>query len=148
MCLLFEPTNGEPPRLRGARGYEGKGQVTGILTALRELLSTPGTAVLLGLLLGVGLIAPLFWTTRLLTPANADMGTFVVMAVVFGGMILSLGLMWGYRLVAPDGFMWFGPSVVAGFVVALGVLATVMTLRLLKSSGRAANVTPTDETRR
>lgn len=77
------------------------------------------------------------------------MGTFVVMAVVFGGMILSLGVMWGYRLVTPDGFMWFGPSVVAGFVVALGVLAAVLTVRLLKSGGgKAANVTPTDETRR
>ena len=76
------------------------------------------------------------------------MGTFVVMGVVFGGLILSLVVMFGYSLITQSGFMWFGPSVVAGFVVALGVLATVMTLKLLKSSGKAANVTPTDETRR
>jgi hypothetical protein len=118
------------------------------LTALRELLSTPGFAVLLGTLLGVGLIAPLFWTSRLLTVENADIGLYVVMGVVFGGLILSLGVMWGYRLIAPAGFVWFGPSVVAGFVVALGVLAAVMATRLLKSDGRAVDRTLEDETRR
>lgn len=140
--------HGEAPRLRDARGYEGKGQVTDTLTALRELLSTPGVAVLLGLVLGVGLIAPLFWTSRLLTVENADVGTYVVMGVVLGGLILSLGVMWGYRFVTPSGFVWFGPSVVAGFVVALGVLAVVTTMRLLKSDGPAADATSDDETRR
>lgn len=134
--------------MRGARGYEGKGQVTGTLTALRELLSTPGVAVLLGLLLGVGLIAPLFWTSRLLTVQNADIGTYVVMGVVFGGMLVSLGVMWGYRLITPAGFMWFGPAVVVGFLVALGVLATTMAMRLLKSDGPATDATSQDETRR
>ena len=105
-------------------------------------------AVLLGLLLGVGLIAPLFWTSRLLTEKNADIGLVVVMAVVFGGLILSLGVMWGYRYVTPAGFMYFGPSVVAGFVIALGALATVMAMRLLKSDGAAADATSEDETRR
>jgi hypothetical protein len=118
------------------------------LTALRELLSTPGFAVLLGLLLGIVLIAPLFWTSRLLTAQNADIGLYVVMGVVFGGLILSLGVMWGYRYVTPAGFVWFGPSVVAGFVVTLGVLAVVMARRLLKSDGPAADATSKDETRR
>jgi len=140
--------NGKAPRLRGARGYEGKGQVTGTLTALRELLSTPGVAVLLGLILGVVLIAPLFWTSRLLTEQNADIGLYLVMGVVFGGLIVSLGVMWVYHYVTSEGFVWFGPSVVAGFVVTLGVLAVVMARRLLKSDGPAADATSKDETRR
>jgi hypothetical protein len=140
--------NGKQPRLRGARGLEGKGQVTGLLTALRELLSTPGFAVLLGLFLGIVLIAPLFWASRLLTEQNADIGLYVVMGVVFGGLIVSLGVMWVYHYVTPDGFEWFGPSVVAGFVVTLGVLAVVMARRLLKSDGPAADATSKDETRR
>lgn len=140
--------NGKAPRLRGARGYEGKGQVTGTLTALRELLSTPGLAVLLGLILGVGLIAPLFWSSRLLTADNADIGLYVVMGVVFGGLIVGLGVMFGVRYITPSGFMWFGPSVVAGFMVALGVLAVVATVKLLKSDGSAADETSNDETRR
>jgi len=94
------------------------------------------------------LIAPLFWTSRLLTAKNADLGLFVVMGSVFGGMILSVGVMFGYKLITPSGFMWFGPSVVAGFVIALGVLATVMTVKLLKSDGPAADETSQDETRR
>lgn len=118
------------------------------MTALRELLSTPGYAVLLGLLLGVGLIAPLFWSSRLLTAQNADIGLYVVMGAVLGGLIVSLGVMWGYRLVTPSGFVWFGPSVVAGFVIALGVLAVVMTMKILKSDGPAADKTSNDETRR
>lgn|GEM_PF-2327901 len=133
--------------MRGARGT-GKEQVTGILTALQGLLSTPGIAVLLGLLLGVGLLAPLFWTSRLLTSKNADLATPVVMGVVFGGMIVSLGVMWGYRLITPHGFVWFGPSVVAGFVVALGALTVVMAMRLLKSDDQSADAASNDETRR
>lgn len=70
------------------------------------------------------------------------------MAVVFGGLIVSLGVMWGYRLVTEKGFLYFGPSVVAGFVVTLGALAIVMTIRLLKSSGPAAKKTSDVETRR
>lgn len=69
------------------------------------------------------------------------------MGVVFGGLILSLGVMFGYRVVTPSGFMWFGPAVVAGFVVALGALAAVMLTRLLKSDGSAADETSNDETR-
>ena len=118
------------------------------MTALRELLSTPGIAVLLGLLFGVGLVAPLYWSSRLLTAQNADVGLYVVVGVVFGGMIVSLGVMWGYRLITLGGFMWFGPSVVAGFVVALGVLAAVMVTRLLKSGGPASGTASNDETRR
>lgn len=148
MCLLFQPTTGHSPRRRTRTGFEGKGQVTGTLTALRELLSTPWLAVLLGLALGVGLLAPLFWTSRLLTAENADVGLYVVMGVVFGGMIVSLGVMWGYRLITPAGFMWFGPSVVVGFVAALGVLAAVMAASLLKPSGTANGTTSNDETRR
>jgi drug/metabolite transporter (DMT)-like permease len=134
--------------LLGRKGFEGKGQVTGALTALQGLLSTPWLAVLLGLLLGVGLVAPLFWTSRLLTVENADIGTYVVMGVVLGGMIVSLGLMWGYRLITPGGFMWFGPAVIVGFVVTLGVLAVVMAMKLLKPGGEAAGDASKDETRR
>lgn len=118
------------------------------MTALQALLSTPWIAVLLGLTLGVVLVAPLFWTSRLLTADNADLGTFVVTAVVFGGLIVSLGVMWGYRAITQVGFMYFGPSVVAGFVVTLGTLAIVLTMRLLKSSGSSANGTSDVETRR
>jgi hypothetical protein len=140
--------NSEWPACEAQGVLEGKGQVTGTLTALRELLSTPGFAVLLGLLLGVAIIAPLFWSSRLLTVENADIGLYVVMGVIFGGLILSLGLMWGYHYVTPEGFMWFGPSVVAGFIVALGALAAVLAMRLLKSDGGAAEAASADEKRR
>jgi hypothetical protein len=134
--------------LRGRKGSEGKGQVTGTLTALQELLSTPWLAVLLGLVLGIGLVLPLFWTSRLLTAKNADIGLPVVMGVVFGGLILSVGVMFGYRFITLQGFMWFGPSLVVGFVVALGVLAVVLAMRLLKSNGETEDGTSNDETRR
>jgi hypothetical protein len=92
-------------------------------------------------------MAPLFWTSRLLSSKNADVGLYVVMGAVFGGMILSLGMMWGYRLVTPTGFMWFGPSVVVGFVVALGVLATVTAATMLKADGSTTDAKLKDETR-
>lgn len=70
------------------------------------------------------------------------------MGVVLGGMIVSLGVMWGYRLITPTGFLWFGPSVIVGFVAALGVLAAVMITRLLKPDDKSADATSNDETRR
>ena len=138
----------ELPRKRNRKGVEGKGQVTVTLTALRELLSTPMVSVLLGLVVGVVLVAPLFWTSRLLTAKNADLGLLVIMGVVFGGMIVALGLMFGYRFIAPDGFIWFGSAVVGGFMVALGVLAVVMLTGLLKSENASGGDTPNNETRR
>jgi hypothetical protein len=117
------------------------------LTALQQLLSTPGFAVLLGLFLGVVLVAPLFWTSRLLSAKNADIGLYVVVGIVLGGMIVSLGVMWGYSLVTPSGFMWFGPSVVAGFVVVLGVFGAMTAVKLMKSDAPASDVTSEDETR-
>lgn len=76
------------------------------------------------------------------------MGTLVIMVVVFGGLVVSLGLMMGYRLVTSEGFMWFGPSVVVGFVVTLGVFATITALKLLKPGETIAGPTSNDETRR
>ena len=94
------------------------------------------------------LIAPLFWTSRLLTAKNADLGLAVVMGVVFGGLLVSVGLMFGYKLITATGFMWFGPSVVVGFIIALGVLSVVMAMNMLKSDGPASDDASQDETRR
>jgi hypothetical protein len=118
------------------------------LTAFRELLSTPFVAVLLGLVLGVVLIAPLLWASRLMTAKNADLGLFVVMGSVFGGLIVGMGVMFGYRLITLSGFLWFGPAVVGGYVITLGVLAALMTTRLLKSENVSGDDAPNDETRR
>jgi len=70
------------------------------------------------------------------------------MGVVFGGLIVGLGVMFGYRFVTPSGFMYFGPAVVGGFVIALGILSVVMLTGLLKPDEDAGAETPNDETRR
>ena len=87
----------------------------------------------LGLVLGVVLLAPLFWTSRLLTARNADAALYVVMGSVFGGLLVGLGVMMGYWFVTHDGFVWFGPATVAGFAVALGILAVRLGFQMLNN---------------
>lgn len=101
------------------------------MAQLRELLATPWIAITLGLVLGVGLLAPLFGISRLLKSRHTDIALFVVMGTVFGGLIVGLAVLMGYRFIAPAGFVWFGSATIAGFVVSLGVLSVRVVLELL-----------------
>jgi hypothetical protein len=98
------------------------------------VLATPWIAVFGGLVLGIALVAPLFWTIRRLNARNADVALYIVMGAVFGGLLVGLAVMTGYWLVTRDGFMFFGPATVAGFVIALGVLAVRAALSLLSDN--------------
>ena len=100
---------------------------------VQRLLATPLIAMFLGLVLGVVLLAPLFWTSRLLNARNADVALPVVMGSVFGGLLAGLGLLLGYWLLSHEGFLWFGPATVAGFVVALGILTVRLGLKMLSN---------------
>ena len=119
------------PATDGVRGFEGKGRVSGALAPVRELLAIPLFAVCTGLALGVVLIAPLFWTLRLLDSKNADAALYVVMGSVFGGLLVGLAVMVGYWFASRDGFTYFGPATVVGFVLALGVLAVRTGMRMM-----------------
>jgi len=100
---------------------------------LRELLATPWVAIVLGVLLGIGLLLPLVWTLRRITPGNVDVGVNIGMGAVFGGLLVGLGLMVGYKVLAPEGFWYFGPAVAGGFIVALGVLSWRVAVQMLSS---------------
>ena len=115
----------------GSAGFEGKGRVSGALAHLRVLLAIPWIALTSGFLLGVLLLAPLFGVSRLLTARHADVVLPVVMGSVFVGLILGLGVLFGYWFVSAQGFIWFGPATVAGFIVALGVLSVRVGMQLL-----------------
>ena len=93
----------------------------------------PPVAIFLGLALGVCLFVPLFWTSRLLNARNADVALYVVIGSVLGGLLVGLAVMMGYWFVSRGGFLWFGPATVAGFVVALGVLAVRLGLQMLNN---------------
>ncbi|PKQ17101.1 MAG: hypothetical protein CVT67_01285 [Actinobacteria bacterium HGW-Actinobacteria-7] len=101
---------------------------------LRELLAVPVVAVMLGVIVGAGLIAPLFWASRFATAEKADFALVATMVSSMGGLIVAGAILFGYRHLAADGFVWFGSSVVGGFVVGLGVAAVVMLRRLAKNS--------------
>lgn len=87
----------------------------------------------MGLVLGVGLLAPLFWTSRLLNARNADVALFVVMGSVFGGLLVGLAVLVGYWFISPEGFMYFGSATVVGFVMALGALAVRLGSKLMSN---------------
>jgi hypothetical protein len=103
------------------------------LAQLRELLATPWIAIILGFVMGVGLLAPLFGISRLLKAKHADVALVVVMGTVFVGLIIGLAVLLGYRLASPAGFVWFGSATIAGFVIALGVLSVRIGLQMLSN---------------
>lgn len=103
------------------------------MAAVQELFAKPWFAVLLGLAVGVCLIAPVLWGARFFSSGRVDVGLWVVMGSVFGGLLIALGLLFGYRAVAPTGFVWFGAAVIAGFVAMLAVAAVRAALDLLGS---------------
>jgi uncharacterized membrane protein len=105
------------------------------LAQLQRLLATPSIAVLLGLALGAILLAPLFWTSRLLSARNADAALYVVMGSVFGGLLVGMALMTGYWFVSREGFLWFGPATVVGFVIVLGILAVRVGFQMMSNDG-------------
>ena len=61
------------------------------------------------------------------------MALYVVMGSVFGGLLVGLGVMMGFWFISREGFMFFGPATVAGFVVALGILAARTAVKLLSN---------------
>lgn len=66
---------------------------------------------------------PVQWGYRFLATDKIDVGLAVVMGAVFVGTLLAIGVLLLYRALLPGGFVWFGASMVTGYVVALGVFA-------------------------
>ena len=111
-------------------GVKGKGRVTGILLALRELLSTPWLAVLLGIAVGVGLIAAVAGSRKLSTSSDGRDGITLMMLFMMGSMLVASVVLLGYALIAPGGFLAFGLSLSGGFIVGLAVCG----VRLIRES--------------
>ena len=49
-----------------------------------------------------------------------------MMLFMMGGMLVASGVLIGYVLVAPGGFLWFGVALGAGYVIGLGIAAVWM----------------------
>lgn len=75
----------------------------------------------------------MIWASRFFASDRINAGLAVVMGSVFAGLLVSLGALFGYRAIAPEGLIWFGPSLVAGFVVGLGAFALKVALTWFKS---------------
>lgn len=69
---------------------------------------------------------------RFLVADRIDVGLAVVMGAVFGGLLVALGVLFGYRALAPSGLIWFGPALVGGYVLGLGAFALNAARALLK----------------
>lgn len=89
-------------------------------------------AVALGALLGIGLLAPVLMGYRFLVADRIGVGLAVVMSAVFGGLLVALGALFGYRALAPSGVIWFGPALVGGYVLGLGAFALKAAGTMLK----------------
>jgi hypothetical protein len=110
---------------------------------LAQLFAAPWVAIILGFPIGVGLFAPLAWSSRLVTQGNADVGLVVVTGAVMVGLIATFALLLGYRIIAPGGVAYFGLALVAGYLGALGVY-TVISIKKLAGDKHES----LDETRR
>ena len=90
---------------------------------LREILATPAIAAVLGFLVGVGLISATAWSRTISTSTDASDSVAVMMMFMMGGMLFASAVLIAYAFLVPSGFLWFGLSLAAGFVIGLGVIA-------------------------
>jgi uncharacterized membrane protein YedE/YeeE len=93
---------------------------------LREILAIPAVAALLGFLIGAGLIMVTAWSRKLPASADPSDGIAVIMMFMMGGMLVASGVLIAYVFIAPNGFLYFGLSLAAGFVIAFGIIAVGM----------------------
>jgi hypothetical protein len=89
-------------------------------------LAIPVVAAVLGFLTGAVLITAAAWSRKFSTSSDARDGLAIMMMFMMGGMLVASGVLIGYVLVAPGGFVWFGVALGAGYVVGLGVSAVWM----------------------
>ena len=90
---------------------------------LRELLVVPIIAGLLGFFVGVAMIAVMAWSKNYSKSPDAHDSIIAMMIAMAGGMFVSSALMIAYVFVARAGFVYFGLSLAAGFVIGLGVIS-------------------------
>jgi len=93
---------------------------------LREILALPAVAAVLGFLVGAGLITATAWSRKLPASTDPSDGIAVVMMFMMGGMLVASGVLIAYVFIAPSGFLYFGLSLAAGFVIAFGIIALGM----------------------
>jgi len=87
------------------------------------MLETPVIAGVLGFLIGVGLISATAWSRKLPTSTDPSDVITVMMLFMMGGMLLASAVLIAYVFIAPGGYLYFGLSLAAGFVIGLGVVA-------------------------
>jgi len=99
---------------------------------LREILAIPAIAAVLGFLIGAGLITATAWSRKI--PASTDPSDEIAVMMMFmaGGMLVASGVLIAYVFIAPGGFLYFGLSLAAGFVIAFGIIA----FRMMRESYR------------
>jgi len=90
---------------------------------LREILATPAVAAVLGFLVGAGLITATAWSRTISRSSDVSDSIAIMMMFMMGGMLVASGVLIAYVLLVPDGFLYFGLSLGAGFVIGLGVIA-------------------------
>lgn len=99
---------------------------------LREILATPWIAAVLGFVIGAALIGAAAWSRNISTSPDKRDSIAVMMMFMMGGMLVATGVLLAYVFIAPQGFLWFGLSLSAGFVIGLAVAG----IRLMLESNR------------
>ena len=93
---------------------------------LRDLLVLPGIAGTLGFLVGVAMVAATAWSRRFAKSPDGIDGIVAMMVAMVIGMLVASGLLIAYVFVARAGFVWFGVSLGAGYVICLGAVGLWM----------------------
>jgi len=86
----------------------------------------PGVAGTLGFLVGVAMVLATAWSRRLAKSPEGLDGIVAMMVAMVIGMVVASGLLIGYVYVARAGFVWFGVSLGAGYVISLGAVGVWM----------------------
>lgn len=73
----------------------------------------------------------------MLASGNVDAVLPIVLGSVFGGMLLALGILFGYDALARTGFVYFGASLIAGYMLALAFGAFALLKKFYRTDDEA-----------
>jgi hypothetical protein len=90
----------------------------GFIHSLVMLLSQPFFALLIGLSLGVGLLAASRSSFRLVKAENTTAGIALVSLLLFARMGVAAAVLWAYHRFVAGGFVLFATGFAGGFLVA------------------------------
>jgi MFS family permease len=106
-----------------------------ILEGMKIILEQPAIACFLGLFTGALMILILVVFANIASDKNPTTGMALSMMGVILSTVFGIGILFIYKWLAGQGFVWFGIAAIVGYFIGLGAY-TVQNIRKMSDSNQ------------